>query len=546
MPKRKIFEPSSTEVSSQIGVNNGLIVPLEKPGKDAPIVYFSYGRHFVQRKSFSFEPWYGVGIDDVTMAFQSQIIRFRDGQAPVRSPATVVTYCDAGSKSFLSFCASRSQSTKRNIRLENIDTWFIDDFVSYLYSSNEGKNTKKIRYQAAKSILKEIQKRGLFAKSIVFPVNPFPLSSNSSKSASPYTKEEQKVLAAALRDALRPMFSEQPPAFTGTMAGLCVLALAMRTGINSVPLLELTTSSMGEHFLPNRKALTVFKRRGNSSYLSPLRRRSDDEHTHGILPESATIIERAIELTATLRGDAPQVWKDRLWLYRNTCGHKRGQVVAAGWAALYTASNVLIEQIKQSGKWPGSNAVSVTTSRLRATFVNAVLEISGDPIIAARAAGHTVQVSGSYYLAPPSDAKSSWRLMGEVMTEALLAGDFTYHRTPVATCKDVERGEYAPKNGASCTSFLNCVRCRAFVVTGDDLYRLYSFYWLLVKERDVLGPSKWKQTYAHIIRIIDRDIIEVGVKTKKFSDEQCREARERARVEPHPFWALRGRLSTIQ
>ena len=37
--------------------------------------------------------------------------------------------------------------------------------------------------------------------------------------------------------------------------------------------------------------------------------------------------------------------------------------------------------------------------------------------------------------------------------------------------------------------FLNCFRCSSFVVTADDLHRLLSFYWLLVRERGRIGAK---------------------------------------------------------
>ena len=85
-------------------------------------------------------------------------------------------------------------------------------------------------------------------------------------------------------------------------------------------------------------------------------------------------------------------------------------------------------------------------------------------------------------------------------------------------------------------SFLNCVRCKNYVVTADDLYRLFSFYWRLLSERSRMDPRRWKQQLSHIVRLIDRDIVEKGVSRGILKREAVDRERERARTEPHPFW----------
>ena len=95
-------------------------------------------------------------------------------------------------------------------------------------------------------------------------------------------------------------------------------------------------------------------------------------------------------------------------------------------------------------------------------------------------------------------------------------------------------------------SFMNCLRCRNYVITGDDLYRLFSFYWLIVRERDVVEKRKWRRKYAHIIRLIDRDVIEKGIQTKVFARTRVDAAREKARVSPHPFWSNSSSLEIMK
>ena len=85
-------------------------------------------------------------------------------------------------------------------------------------------------------------------------------------------------------------------------------------------------------------------------------------------------------------------------------------------------------------------------------------------------------------------------------------------------------------------SFLNCIRCRNYVVTGEDLYRLFSFYWRILLERTRMPPKRWKREFAHIIRLIDQDVISAGLAKGIFKKALVESERERARRDPHPFW----------
>jgi hypothetical protein len=110
-------------------------------------------------------------------------------------------------------------------------------------------------------------------------------------------------------------------------------------------------------------------------------------------------------------------------------------------------------------------------------------------------------------------------------------------RTPVAHCSNSLYGRYSPKNGYEhCNSFLNCFRCPSQIVTTDDLWRLMSFYWLLIKERRVIPRKRWSRIYGFVIREIDRAIL------PNFERELVDAARGRARTEPHPMWRDRSIL----
>ena len=113
----------------------------------------------------------------------------------------------------------------------------------------------------------------------------------------------------------------------------------------------------------------------------------------------------------------------------------------------------------------------------------------------------------------------------------------TYH-TPTGRCSDPINGQYAPKSeGATCINFLNCLRCRHYVVTGEDLYKLYSFYFRVFAERKHMDKRRWSRDYAHIPRLIDEYIVAEGLRRGCFKLSTVEAAREHARTKPHPFWS---------
>jgi len=67
-------------------------------------------------------------------------------------------------------------------------------------------------------------------------------------------------------------------------------------------------------------------------------------------------------------------------------------------------------------------------------------------------------------------------------------------------------------------------------VTGDDLYRVFSLYWGLIRLREKMKVNAWKRLYGHIIRIIDQEIV------PKFDADLVNTHRGRAKIDPHPFW----------
>lgn len=503
-------------------------------------------------ETFDFAQWYGSDIDQITYACQRQIERFIDAQDLEIEPTTIVGYCRNGLRPFLNFCSMLASAVKRPLQLGDIDRPMMDSYLAFLHDTAMGVQSQRVTYYYTKSVLAALGKRGLIkivhsGDNATFPKNAFPDSHRLDVGESPLSPPERKAFALAIKSAVRPLFEAEagPPSRRALSHALFLIAL--HTGRNTTPLVEMPIDCLRPHPKDGVEFLVLYKRRGHTTTKVALRSESPIERAVESLPtiqrSVAQLIRRVIELTSPLRPEAPPELRNRVWLYRT----QNGKVNALCGKRLYDDIAALVQeyQLRDADGKP----MRINVSRLRKTFVNRVHEIlDGDLVATAAAAGNQAKVTDRHYLRPGNEAKANWRFMGMCLVNELLTGTLgTTERTPLGRCSDTTSGEYAPKReGAICQSFLNCLRCRNYVVTGDDLWRLFSFYWRVLKERVRVSQRRWEKHLAHIPRMIDRDVVEHGLARKVFTKEQIDVARERARHDPHPFWASETILTELE
>ena len=341
---------------------------------------------------------------------------------------------------------------------------------------------------------------------------------------------------------MQPLFTDDAEP-TGPLLAYALLVVALHTGRNTTPLLEMPTDCLRPHPKDGTDFLVIYKRRGHSTTKVALRAHSTVnrvvESTPTLRPTVAQLIRRVIGLTSAVRNEAPADIRDRVWLYRSQYPDSSyGRVTSLTFGSLGNAIGKLVTayQLRDDDGKP----MRINVSRLRKTFVNRVHEIlDGDIVATALAAGNSPPTVARHYLRPGEDAQKNWRFLGTALVQELQTRTLgATERTPVGSCSDNRTGEYAPnRDGTVCQSFLNCLRCRNYVVTGDDLWRLYSFYWRVLRERARIDKRRWQRHLGHIPRLIERDVIEAGLASKAFKQADVYAARERARRDPHPFWA---------
>lgn len=503
--------------------------------------------HSGSGRNANFARFYGVGIDEITYASQRQIERFLAKQDAHIEVPTILGYIRALFISFLPYVALRAEALKRSLTLADINRNLIDDFFRHLESTKLSRTSQKTLYACTKAVLQALGRRGLISitsqgENRTFPKNPFPNINRQHTGATPLTRKERQAFTTAVKIEVMPLFQKNVEV-TGELLTYAFLIVALHTGRNTTPLLEMTPDCLRPHPKENTQFLVLLKRRGHNTSKVALREDTANdrtiESTPGIKLPVIRLIRRVIELAKPLQLEAPSNLENRVWLYRSRNKKNYGVVTAVTESTLLRNIRKLVNKaalVDSKG-----NPLEITISRLRKTFGNRIFELlDGDLGSTAIALGNTPQVAGRNYMAPGEHSQRNWKFLGEVLTQELLNNTIGQsERTPSGRCTDPQSGQYAPKkqDGTRCLSFLDCLRCRNYVVTGDDLYRLFSFYWRVLRERDRMDTRIWDKHYAHIPRLIERDVIEVGLERKVFKLAEVEASRNRARVEPHPFWA---------
>ncbi|MEI6897413.1 MAG: hypothetical protein V5786_08015 [Psychromonas sp.] len=519
--------------------NQSIVCPIN------PVINFpSIGSQGGSGYNFNFKGYYGKGYDDITNRVFYTIQTLLKNSKNL-AEITMYRYLSNGFCYLAEYLALWHYILGREITQEDLTPDLIENFIVHLRGLEVGYGSQKNHYSYTKALLTAMRsKRYWCVDSSVdfkafFPKNPYPQSNKRHKGATSLTTYEKRQLVVALKQALRPIYNKTEP-LTSYELTVCVLAIAMQTGINTSPLLNMTINALSDHPLKdNRKLLTVYKARGNATQLHNLRKSENVELAQGVKLNVAYLIERIIELNAVYRNENENI---TLLIYRKAKGTQgRGDsVTSMSEQALAFNVTKLIEEYDLKDE--DGKPIKVNLSRIRKTFINGIYELSGENIlVAAQSAKHKGTDSINHYLQAPEQSKRNLGLLGEIRVKEL-TGDT--QNTPTGRCKDIVNGDRAPKNGKTCADFLGCFRCKSFVITGDDLYRLYSFYWAILRNRESFGRKDWKRHLRNVLSIIDTEIEPEFIKRGMLNHINAE--KERARSNPHPYWINLEMLKVAQ
>ncbi|AYO24066.1 hypothetical protein D0856_29050 [Vibrio owensii] len=494
--------------------------------------------------SFDFAPFYGQGFDDlVNRAYYTTKALLDSAISSGSSQKTILAYSYDGFKILAGYLPLYRQHKDHDLSQADISVELMDNFRIHLKTlkkkngdGNLSYTSQKNHYTLVKSLLHAMKTQGYWDASpeyvrSCFKPNPYPKSNQrGGGGASPFTQHERKQLVITLKQAIPPIINKDREApLTAYELTVVVLAIAMQTGINTRPLLEMSVNALSEHPLKaNRRLLTVFKRRGSSTQLHNLRKSEEVDIIQGVKLDVALLIETVTKLNASSR---EALNTDLLLTYTSTRNRTAGTATSLSENVLYYYTESLIKEYNLKDE--DGNPITVNASRIRKTFVNGIYELSGEDLVAAaHAARHQHQSTTDHYLRAPEEARKNLGRAAEIRVVNILNED--EEKTPMGTCKDTKYGDRAPKDGRICTDFLACFRCKSFVITLDDLWKLYSFYWAIIRNRDSFGRKNWKKYLKDILRVIDEHIEPRCIELNALPQVQT--MKEKARTTPHPYW----------
>jgi hypothetical protein len=413
---------------------------------------------------------------------------------------------------------------------------WIKDHREWAYDS------QKNRFNHTKAVLFAMVRRGIIPDhEDLFPANPFPNSNSQKNGSKPLSQTEMQRLAKALRDDIISIHKGVFMGFDSEAMVVYLLAVAIRTGANPTPLLEVSRDCLRDHpFIPNMMVAELFKRRGNATKISQLRYSNVHEGLLMIPMDGVALLHKALQLSEALVATAKHEHQDRVWLYRTApsgrAGGKvavlTGQAVADGIAALIERHGLVADD---------SQPLILNLSRLRKTREHRLWVLSGGDLIATAALmGHEPKTADIHYLYCTQQMRENATFVGEALPFMYRSGDSVKKVIPIlpgisptGRCKDPYDGDKAPKNGDPCDDFFSCFSCKSYAVVGspEDLHRLFSFYWFLEREMIHARTQDWRSEFRHTMNLIDR------FTEDKFNMDLIIKAKKSAKTNPLKFWA---------
>jgi hypothetical protein len=504
------------------------------------------------RRRVDFGSHLGKGIDVWIWAGLTALQAFA-GSGSV-SRRTILNYAGSGWPRWLEFLLeAHGPSAPVDLRPEHVKS-----FINWLRRKYPFRTSAHTTYAQVKPMLIAICERGIGPSQIeiLFPFKA--LVNRAGQRQSPIALSHAEVLRLA--DALkRDLINIHRGEFSGPDSealAVSFLVIALRTGINTTPLLEAKRDCLSPNpFTPNMMVMRTFKRRGKGQQSNPLRQ-SDDELGTTVVPmDGVAVLRGVIARTEHLRAEAPPKIRERIWLYRSRSRKAQGELFTLSESSL----NVGIRRFVTRHGLLGDDGkqLAPTTTRLRKTMEAKLWKLSdGDLVAVAAAIGHTPDVADQHYLSLTEDMKAdAARFVGLALPEVLRGNEAvqpimpvsirkTVQNTPVGKCASSLDGKWAPKNGVDhCDRFTECLTCPTYVLVGSvkDLHRLFSFQLFLQFEIEyMVAPDlvPWRDHKREMIALIDR------FTAAKFARSVLEEAKSLAINRPHPFWAARMKAVT--
>ena len=499
---------------------------------------------FESRLGQGFDSWVWAGLDALQMFARSGAVTRR----------TILNYAGAGWPRWLDYLvATHGPADPRDLTPGHVKS-----FVEWLRHKYPFRTSAHSTYAQVKPMLIAICNIGLGPASAgeLFPIKAFVNRTGQRQSPTALSQAEILRLAHALKMDLIAIHRGEFMGPDSEALTVSFLVIALRTGINTTPLLEAARDCLSPNpFMPNMMVMRTFKRRGKGHQANPMRKNDDGLGTSVVPMDGVAILQGVVARTEHLVATAPPNLRDRIWLFRSSSRRAQGVTFALSQNSLQAGIQKFVERHGLLGD--DGTPLKPTPNRLRKTMESKLWRLSdGDLIAVAAAIGHAPNVADQHYLSLTDEMKAeAARFVGLALPEVLRGNDAgqvimpvsirkTIQNTPVGRCASSLDGKHAPKNGVDhCDRFTECLTCPTYVVVGSvkDLHRLFSFQLFLRAEIEyMVAPdlAQWREHKRELIDLIDR------FTAAKFALSVVDEAKSLANSAPHPFWAARMRTVT--
>lgn len=563
MPRKKDYSNDPESVNSQVDASKA----IAHRGQIVFADELPEGARIVRDKQIDLRSWLGQGVD---LWVDAGLTGFRSMLDEGFSTQSVVAYGD-GFKLFLEFLVA-GRSEPLVTEPSGIRPLHMVQLVGWLEAKSRERKWRERTGHGVFAHIKATLNRLMQMKIILgdakrfFPPRPFPNAHGTESRHSALSDAELSRLAQAIKSDLVDVHHGRLELRPAEIIAGRFLIVAIRTGGNGTPLIEMSRQAATPGLLPGTQVITVRKHRAKKVIGLVVTGRVKDEAI--LIPTDAVaILERTLEETEHLVSEAPTHFKDRVWLFRSSGGSTRGEVICLDFATLWYAIKTMVKRRGLLGD--DGKPLHVNISRLRKSFSKRAFRLTdGDVVATANLLGNKPKVTESNYLNADNElqAEGANFIASELMVH--LRGDGKSERvipilntspdrrpsvkTPVSGCRDTLLGQHAPKDGFNhCDNFVMCLFCSSFAVVGelDELWRLFSFQRFAQSELDklnaTLGRVEHTSPHKELLRKRYRVAIPFidAITTAHFGAKLVRAAKEKAQSTLHPFWRLQMNLA---
>lgn len=425
-------------------------------------------------------------------------------------------------------------------------------------------SAKKNAYATLKAVLRNRQNKvpAYVSPELKFPKSPFPNINRLTPKRQPYSKGEQDKIIAACNEDLRSIHENGAPSLpSAQILAVHLIVLALATGRNFQGLLELRHDSLKPHPLKDREILITEKRRSGFPQISSYRanapeRIADQEQILSIPTTVGNHFRWLREYTTPMAVEADKADKDFIFLWRVPYTGRHPQSTRQGRIRRFSnedARNAVDSFCERHSLMDDrGDPMRLSIARCRPTFGTNLYARTRDIRKVQIALGHgSAETTARHYVSLPIEAERDHLFVGQAMVGWVTSADETKAQTlaadgkmPLENVRELLRGGYNTvvarcrnpfrENGEVCGKYMACFKCPQMIVFEDDLWRLYSFYYRLLSERNKIAPHHWVKTYGWVIKSIDQDI------STQFDAQAVAEAKHQAKMTPHPAWASWG------